>query len=65
MKKSGRPTYLNEDEESLLVASADIEGGNFLPLDWRGFIYINSLKEAQLRIVSKNSIKQDESKQNT
>ena len=33
MKKAGHPTYLNEDEETLLVASDDIKGGHGLPLD--------------------------------
>ena len=36
MKKAGRRTYLNEDEESLVVASANIEGGHGLPLEYRG-----------------------------
>ena len=34
-KKAGRQNYLNEDEESLLVASAKIEGNRGLPLDCR------------------------------
>ena len=36
IKKSGLQTYMNEDEESLVVASAEIEGGDGLPLDCRG-----------------------------
>ena len=36
INKAGRPTYLNENEGSLLVASAKIEGGHGLPLDCRG-----------------------------
>ena len=32
INKSGGRTYLNEDEESLVVASAKIEGGNGIPL---------------------------------
>ena len=32
MNKAGHPTYLNEDEESFLVASSDIEGDHGLPL---------------------------------
>ena len=35
--KFGRPTYLNSDEESLVVASVDIEGARGLP------IYVNTL----------------------
>ena len=31
--KIGRPTYLNSDEESLVVASAEIEGAHGLPID--------------------------------
>ena len=34
MKKNGRPTYLNEDGESLVIASAEIEGGHGLPFDY-------------------------------
>ena len=30
MKKSGRRTYLNEDEESLVIGSANIEGYHVL-----------------------------------
>ena len=33
MNKSGRRTYLNEDKESLVVASAEIEGIHGLPFD--------------------------------
>ena len=36
MNKSGQRTYLNEYEDSLVVASANIEGGRGLPLEWRG-----------------------------
>ena len=35
-KKAGRRTYPNEGEESLVIVSADIEGGHGLPLDCRG-----------------------------
>ena len=35
--KVGRPTYLNSDEESLVVTSAEIEGAHGLP------IYFNTL----------------------
>ena len=31
--KVGRPTYLNSDEEALMVASEDIEGAHGLPID--------------------------------
>ena len=31
--KVGRPTYLNSDEEALVVASAEIEGAHGLPID--------------------------------
>ena len=31
--KIGRPTYLNSDEEALVVASAEIEGAHGLPID--------------------------------
>ena len=31
--KVGRLTYLNSDEESLVVASAEIEGSHGLPID--------------------------------
>ena len=33
MNKIGRPTYLINEKESLIVADADIEGGIGLPLD--------------------------------
>ena len=36
MKKPGQQTYLNEDEESLVIASTDIEVFHGLPLDCRG-----------------------------
>ena len=48
--KVGRPTYLNSDEEALVVASAEIEGANGLP------IYVNTLGgELQLVIRAVNS----------
>ena len=31
--KIGRPTYLNSDEEALVVVSAEIEGSHGLPID--------------------------------
>ena len=31
--KVGKPTYLNSDEEALVVASAEIEGDHGLPID--------------------------------
>ena len=31
--KKGRPTYLNPDEEKLVVASAEMEGAHGLPID--------------------------------
>ena len=31
--KAGRPTYLNSDEDALVVASAEIEGAHGLPID--------------------------------
>ena len=31
--KFGRPTYLNSDEEALVVASAEIEGAHGLTID--------------------------------
>ena len=36
MKKSGQPNYLNDDEESLVIVSAKIEGGHGLPFDCHG-----------------------------
>ena len=33
MNKSGRPNYLNEEKDLLVVESADIEGDHGLPLD--------------------------------
>ena len=33
--KNGRPTYLNPDEEALVVAAADMEGAHGLPIDVR------------------------------
>ena len=45
--KNGRPTYLNLDEEALVVASAEIEGAHGLPID------VNTLGgELQLVITS-------------
>ena len=32
MNKIGRPTYLSNDKESLVLAAASIEGGHVLPL---------------------------------
>ena len=46
MNKVGRPTYLSNDKESLIVSYHDIEGGSGLPLD------INSPSE-QLQLVTK------------
>ena len=31
--KNGRPTYLNLDEEALVVASAEMEGAHGLPIE--------------------------------
>ena len=31
--KVGRPTYLNSDDEALVVASAETEGAHRLPID--------------------------------
>ena len=36
MNKSGQPTYLNEDKESLVIATANIEGSHGLPFDCHG-----------------------------
>ena len=36
MKKSGQQTYLNEEEKSLVIALAKIEGGHGLTSDCRG-----------------------------
>ena len=36
MKKTGWRTYLNEDEESLVVTSSNIKVVHGLPLDFRG-----------------------------
>ena len=36
MNKSGPQTYPNEDKESLVVASAKIEGGRGLSLEYHG-----------------------------
>ena len=42
--KKGRPTYLNPDEEALVVAAAEIEGAHGLPID------VNTL-QAELQLV--------------
>ena len=48
--KVGRPTYLNSDEEALVVASAEIEGAHGLPID------VNTLgSELQLFIRAVNA----------
>ena len=48
--KVGRPTYLNSDEEALVVASAEIEGAHGLPID------VNTLRaKLQIFIKSVNS----------
>ena len=48
--KIGRPTYLNSDEEALVVALADIEGAHGLPID------VNTLgSELQLVIRAVNA----------
>ena len=48
--KVGRPTYLNRDEEALVVASAEIEGAHGLPID------VSTLgEELQLVIKSVNT----------
>ena len=51
MKKSGHQTYLNEDKESLVVASDNIEGGHGLPLDCRGVFQQlqNAVKDTKYR----------------
>ena len=36
MNKAGRINYLNEDEELLVIAPANIEGDHCLPLDCCG-----------------------------
>ena len=36
MNKLGQQTYHNEDKESLVVVSSDIQGFCGLPFDWRG-----------------------------
>ena len=47
--KIGRPTYINSDEEALVVASAEIEGAHGFPID------VNSSGvELQLVIISVN-----------
>ena len=35
MNKSVRQNYLNEDEDALVVAPTDVDGGHGLPLDGR------------------------------
>ena len=48
--KVGRPTYLNSDEEALVVASAEIEGAHGMPID------VNTLaSEPQLVIKAVNA----------
>ena len=48
--KNGRPTYLNPDEEALVVASAEMEGAHGLPID------VNTLgAELQLVIRAMNA----------
>ena len=42
--KNGRPTYLNPDEEALVVAAAEMEGNHGLPID------VNTLG-AELKLV--------------
>ena len=39
MKKAGRPTCLNEEEDSLVFESANIEGVHGLPLGCNGFAH--------------------------
>ena len=36
INKAGRKHYLNEDKESLVIASAEIKASNGLPLDYLG-----------------------------
>ena len=38
MKKNGQPTYLNEDEESLVIVPVGIEGGHGLPFDYHSVV---------------------------
>ena len=38
MKKAGKQTYLNEDQESLVISSADIEVVYGLPFDYHSVI---------------------------
>ena len=45
MKKSGRPTYIIKDEESLIVTTAEIKGDHGLP--WE----INYLSEQLQHVV--------------
>ena len=49
--KVGRPTYLNSDEEALVVALAQIEGAHGLPID------VNTLGvELQLVVKAFNAV---------
>ena len=36
MKKPGKKTYMNEDKDSLVIASANIKSGHGLPLGCHG-----------------------------
>ena len=54
----GRPTYLNSDEEALVVVSADIEGAHGLPID------VNTLV-AELKFVIKAMNAQQSTKEIT
>ena len=45
----GRPTYINSDEEALVVASEEIEGAHGFPID------VNTLG-SELQLVIKQSI---------
>ena len=48
--KNGRPTYLNPDEEALVVAAAEMESAHGLPID------VNTLgAELQLVITAVNT----------
>ena len=49
MKENGLPTYLNEDKESLLIASGDVEGVHGLPFECHGVAnqlqkFVNAVK---------------------
>ena len=39
MNKKGRPNYLSNNEESLIVSAYEIEGGHGLPLDSHAISY--------------------------